>query len=212
MDIVRSDARRYSQLPRFFRWFSDHCVLRQLDESDAARIAQAMARPGFERGCNGVAPRGGDQIAAFVRGAQADWLRGARYVMAAVRKQTHDFVGWIELRTAGQGRWTLAWFIQPELAARPLAREVLLAAADLMCTALDAQALYADCPRGHVSAEQLLNDAGFIELVPAGSLDGASGRPRVAALYELGRADWRTLRATRTAATLPAPRVELALV
>jgi RimJ/RimL family protein N-acetyltransferase len=212
MDIVRSDARRYSQLPRFFRWFSDHCVLRQLDESDAARIAQAMARPGFERCSNGAAPRRADEIAAFVRAAQADWLRGARYVMAVVRKQTHDFVGWVELRAADRGRWTLGWFVQPELAARPLAREVLLAAADLMFTALDAQALYADCPRGHVSVEQLLNDAGFIELVPAGSLDSETGRPRVAALYELGRADWRTLRASRTAAPMPSPRTELALV
>lgn len=212
MDIVRSDARRYTQLPRFFRWFSEHCVLRQLDESDAARVAQATARPGCERCCNGAAPRGAQAVAAFVHAAQADWLRGARYVMAVVRKQTHDFVGWIESSAAERGRWMLGWFIQPELSARPLAREVLLAAADLMFTALDAQALYADCPRGHVSVEQLLNDVGFIELVPAGSLDHKTGRPRAAALYELGRADWRTLRATRTAATLPAPRLELALV
>jgi RimJ/RimL family protein N-acetyltransferase len=212
MDIVRSEARRYSQLPRFFRWFSDHCVLRQLDESDVARIVRATARPGFERLCNGRAPRNAEEIADFVRSAQADWLRGTRYVMAVVRKQTHDFVGWVELRAAGRGRWMLVWFIQPEPTARPLAREVLLAAADLMFTALDAQALYADCPRGHVSIEHLLNDAGFIELVPAGSLDHQTGRPRAAALYELGRADWHTLRATRTAVTALHSRVELALV
>lgn len=210
MNVVRTETRRYSQLPRLFRWFSDHCVLRRLDEADAARIVQAIAQPGFERGCNGAAPRSAAEVAEFVCRAQGDWLRGARYVMAVLRKQTHEFVGWVELRAGERGRWTLGWGISPQPSARPLAREVLLAVADLMFTALDAHGLYADCPRGNVSVEQLLNDAGFIELVPAGSLDPLTGRPRRAALYELGRADWHTLRGMRAAAA-PAPH-ELALV
>ncbi|MCX8116265.1 MAG: hypothetical protein N3D71_14555, partial [Burkholderiaceae bacterium] len=90
---------------------------------------------------------------------------------------------------------------------------VVLAAADLMFTALDAQSLYAECPFGNVSIEQLLNDAGFIELVPAGSLDAATGRPRQMGLFELGRADWETLRRSRSVPpTASVQHLQLALV
>ncbi|MCS6945454.1 MAG: GNAT family N-acetyltransferase [Sutterellaceae bacterium] len=213
MDFVRSDTRRYTQLPRFFRWFSAHCVLRRLDESDAYRVAQALSRPGHRRGSNGNLPRHPNQAEAFVRSAQADWLAGSRYVLAVTRKQTQEFVGWTELRSAGPQRWMLGWFVQPELAARPLAREIVLAAADLMFTALNAQALYAECPFGNVSIEQLLTDAGFIEMIPAGSLDPANGRPRLSGLFELGRSDWETLRRTRLLPTaLGSQHQPLALV
>jgi RimJ/RimL family protein N-acetyltransferase len=199
MNIVRNDmplagtARRYSQLPRFFRWFSNNCVLRQLDESDITRIAQALPHPDFSRCWGGAAPQNEGEIVEFVRGAQTEWLRGARYVMAVMRKQSNDFVGWIELRAIEKGAWLLRWFVQPDFAARDLAKEMLLAAADLMFTALDAQKLYANCPRGHELFERQLNGASFIELVPAGSLDAATGQPRRQSLYELGVHDWKAI-------------------
>lgn len=217
-----SAARRYAQLPRFFRWFSDRCVLRQLDESDAVRITRAMSHPDFERCWSGMPPRSEAEVGNFVRGAQSDWMRGTRYLMAVVRKQSHDFLGWVELRAVEKGAWMLRWFIHPEFAERDLAREMLLAAADLMFSALDADKLYANCPHGHRLSECLLNDASFIELVPAGSLDALTGEPRRQSLYELGRLDWQALagqRARETTAATPAPawargamRAELALV
>jgi RimJ/RimL family protein N-acetyltransferase len=199
MNIVRNDmplagtTRRYSKLPRFFRWFSNGCVLRQLDDADVPRITASMAHPDFARCWTGSAPQNAAEVVEFVRAAQAEWLRGTRYVMAVVRKQTHDFVGWVELRTTEKSAWMLHWFIQPEFAAHDVAKEMLLAAADLMFTALDAQKLYADCPRGHALFEQLLNGASFIELVPAGSLDHVTGQPRRQSLYELGMHDWKSL-------------------
>jgi RimJ/RimL family protein N-acetyltransferase len=228
MNIVRNDlplagtARRYSQLPRFFRWFSNHCVLRQLDDGDVARITRAMAHPDFARCWSGAAPQNEGEVVEFVRAAQTEWLRGTRYLMAVVRKQSHDFVGWVELRAIEKGAWMLRWFIQPELAERDVAKEMLLAAADLMFTALDAQKLYANCPRGHGLFERLLNGASFIELVPAGSLDHVTGQPRRQSLYELGLHDWRSLGAARdqaagavsaaVASMAKGPRAELALV
>jgi RimJ/RimL family protein N-acetyltransferase len=117
--------------------------------------------------------------------------------MAVMRKTSHDFVGWVELRATERGAWLLRWFVQPELAGCDLAKEMLLAAADLMFNALDAQKLYANCPRGHVLFERLLNDASFIELVPAGSLDHVTGEPRRQSLYELGAHDWKTVSGQR---------------
>jgi len=200
MNIVRKDmppagnARRYTQLPRFFRWFSNHCVLRQLDDADIARINAAMTHPDFARCWGGAAPQTEAEVAEFVRAAQTEWLRGTRYLMAVVRKQSHDFVGWVELRAIEKGAWMLRWFVQPDFAERDVAKEMLLAAADLMFTALDAQKLYANCPRGHALFERLLNGASFIELVPAGSLD-VTGQPRRQSLYELGVHDWKSLSA-----------------
>lgn len=199
MNIVRNDmplagtARRYSQLPRFFRWFSHNCVLRQLDDSDIARIAQALPHPDFSRCWGGAAPQTEGEIVEFVRAAHTEWLRGTRYVMAVMRKQSQDFVGWVELRAIEKGAWLVRWFVQPDFAARDLAKEMLLATADLMFTALDAQKLYANCPRGHTLFERQLNGASFIELVPAGSLDAATGQPRRQSLYELGVHDWKSL-------------------
>jgi RimJ/RimL family protein N-acetyltransferase len=199
MNNVRNDmplagtARRYSQLPRFFRWFSNHCVLRQLDDADIARIARAMSHPDFTRCWGGAAPQTEAEVAEFVRNAHTEWLRGTRYLMAVVRKQSHDFVGWVELRAIEKGSWMLRWFVQPDFAERDIAKEMLLAAADLMFTALDAQKLYANCPRGHALFERQLNGASFIELVPAGSLDSVTGQPRKQSLYELGVRDWKSL-------------------
>ena len=188
-------ARRYTQLPRFFRWFSNHCVLRQLDDADSARINAILTHPDFARCWGGAAPQTEAEVAEFVRTAQTEWLRGNRYLMAVVRKQSHDFVGWVELRAIEKGAWMLRWFVQPDFAERDAANEMLLAAADLMFTALDAQKLYANCPRGHVLFERLLNGASFIELVPAGSLDHVTGQPRRQSLYELGVHDWKSLSA-----------------
>jgi RimJ/RimL family protein N-acetyltransferase len=203
MNIVRNDlplagnTRRYSQLPRFFRWFSHHCVLRQLDDADIPRITASLTHPDFARCWSGAAPQTETEVIEFVRAAQAEWLRGARYVMAVLRKQTHDFVGWVELRATEKGAWMLRWFVQPQFAERDAAKEMLLAAADLMFTALDAQKLYANCPRGHALCERLLNGASFIELVPAGSLDHVTGQPRRQSLYELGVHDWKALDGSR---------------
>ncbi|HEU0203549.1 MAG TPA: GNAT family N-acetyltransferase, partial [Burkholderiaceae bacterium] len=129
-DTGRAQVRRYAQLPRFFRWFSEHCVFRQLDDSDAPRIWKAVLHPSFSRCWTGNLPRSADDVAEFVRGAQNDWLRGTRYVMTVVRKQTHDFVGWVELRaTEHKGAWLLDWFIHPDFVAGPLAQELLTGAA-----------------------------------------------------------------------------------
>lgn len=228
MNIVRNDVplaghtRRYAQLPRFFRWFSNHCVLRQLDDSDIARISRAMAHPDFARCWSGNAPRDEDDAVEFVASAQIEWLRGTRYVMAVVRKQSHDFVGWVELRAIEKGSWMLRWFIQPEFVQRDVAKDVLAAAANLMFTALDAQKLYANCPPGHVLFEHLLNGANFIELVPAGSLDHVTGKPRRQSLYELGLHDWKAFAASphrpagnlssAVAWTAKSARPELALI
>ncbi|MFN3564887.1 MAG: GNAT family N-acetyltransferase [Burkholderiaceae bacterium] len=215
---ARTQTRRYTQLPRYFRWFSDHCVLRQLDDSDAARILDAVLQPALEP-CGTLAPpRTAAEVARFVRSAQTDWQRGTRYAMALVRKQTHEFVGWVELRaTADRATWVLDWFVHPRFAGCAIAGEALTAAADLMFSALDAQRLLANCPPRHTAFERLLNDAGFIELAPAGSVDRATGRPRPHAVHELGRSDWLAMCREREA--LPSPtigatfgrRMELAL-
>jgi RimJ/RimL family protein N-acetyltransferase len=228
MNIVRNaiplggQTRRYTQLPRFFRWFSNHCVLRQLDGSDIARITRAMDHPDFARCWSGTAPRTEDDVVSFVTSAQGEWLRGSRYVMAVLRKQSHDFVGWVELRAIEKGAWMLRWFVRPDFVQRDVAKDVLAAAADLMFSALDAQKLYANCPPGHIVFEHLLNSANFIELVPAGSLDHVTGQPRRHSLYELGASDWNSLAASqhRPAGAVPAAvawtarsaRPELALV
>jgi len=228
MNIVRQDmplagtTRRYTQLPRFFRWFSNQCVLRQLDDSDIARITRAMAHPEFVRCWAGAAPQTETEVIDFARAAQSEWLRGTRYLMAVMRKQSHDFVGWVELRSIEKGAWMVRWFVHPDFAGRDLAREMLAAAADLMFSALDAQKLYANCPRGHALFERMLNGASFIELVPAGSLDHVTGQPRRQSLYELGVADWKSLDGSRpqTEGAVSAavawmskgPRAELALV
>lgn len=215
---ARAYTRRYTQLPRYFRWFSDHCVLRQLDDSDVARILDAVAHPANSRCGTMAAPHGQTEVAQFVRSAQADWQRGMRYAMALVRKQTHEFVGWIQLCALPErGAWMLDWFVHPRFAGSAIASEALTAAADLMFSALDAQRLLANCPRGDAGCERLLNEAGFIELAPAGSVDRATGRARPHALHELGRGDWLAMCRQREA--LPSPaigatfgrRIELAL-
>ncbi len=215
---ARAQPRRYTQLPRYFRWFSDHCVLRQLDASDGARMLEATAQPAAASCGTMAAPRSAPEVERYVRDAQSDWQRGARYAMALVRKQTHEFVGWIELRaTTERYAWLVDWFVHPRFAGSAIAGEALTAAADLMFSALDAQRLLAHCPNGDVGIERLLNDAGFIELAPAGSVDRASGRARPHALYELGRRDWLAMCREREA--LPSPaigatfgrRMELAL-
>ncbi len=216
--VARGHPRRYTQLPRYLRWFSDHCVLRQLDASDAARILEAAMHPASDRCSTMAAPRSASDVAQLVRAAQADWQCGARYAMAAVRKQTHEFVGWIELRaTAQRGAWTLDWFIHPRFAGKAIASEAVIAAADLMFSALDAQRLLAACLPGHAAVERVLNDAGFIELAAAGSVDRATGCARPHALHELGRSDWLAMCREREALPVPSAgatfgrRIELAL-
>ena len=186
--------RKHAQLPRGFRWFSDHCVLRQLDDSDVARIWKAVMHPAFSQCWTTEVPQSHTEVAEFVRVAQADWLRGTRYTMAVVRKLTHDFVGWVELRAANaeRGAWTLDWFIHPKFVAADVARDVLAAVADLMFSALDTRRLYANCAPKHALFGHFLGEAGFIELVPAGSLDHQTARPRKQTLFHLDRADWLT--------------------
>jgi RimJ/RimL family protein N-acetyltransferase len=194
---VRSTAspRRYSQLPRFFRWFSDHCVLREIDESDVARLVRVATHPNAAA-CSTVAPPTTHAGAhEMVLAARTHWMRGTRYTMAVLRKQTHDFVGWIEVMPrATKGEWQLEVFVHPQFAQQPIAVETVTAAADLMFSALGAASLYAGCPPEAERADALFNEAGFIELHAAGSPEAGSAKPRARSVLELGREDWITMR------------------
>jgi hypothetical protein len=70
-----------------------------------------------------------------------------------------------------------------------------------MFSALGASKLYAGCPRDREAVEYLFNEAGFIELIPAGALDPVTTRPRARSLLELGRGDWITMRRAETSDT-----------
>ena len=195
-DIYVSSSRRYTQLPRFFRWFSDHCVLRQLDDSDIARVWRTVSSRGFGHTSSGKAPTSNDEVVEAMRAAQADWLRGTRYALAVLRKTSHDFVGWIELAPQPNEKdaWNVDTFIDPAFFHDPLAFEVIGAAADLMFSALNAQKLLARCPRDNPRFEDILNAQGYIEVAAVGSRDPATGRARNRAQYELGLRDWNALR------------------
>jgi RimJ/RimL family protein N-acetyltransferase len=184
--------RRYAQLPRGFRWFSEHCVLRRIDDADAPRIWNAVMHPSAAYCWTAKMPQSQADVEQFVRASQGAWLRGTCYTMSVIRKQTQDFVGWIELRSDAteRGAWALDWFIHPTFVAAEVARDILTAVADLMFSALDTRHLRAECPANHMLFETLLDEAGFVELVPAGSLDHKTMRPRALGLFTLGRADW----------------------
>ncbi len=194
--IPNSELRVYAQLPRYFRWFTEHCVLRQLDGADVPRIWRAVVQPAFSECWSGVAPTSERGIKELVRGALAEWMQGSGYSMAVVKRQSHEFVGYVGMRSVGHSRsvWTVDWFTHPNFLDTPFAIEAIMATGDLTFAALGAQKLYAGCPAGHASFEQLLNDAGFIEVIPAGSLDQDTYTPRRSSLFEMRREDWKAIR------------------
>jgi RimJ/RimL family protein N-acetyltransferase len=191
-----ADGRVLAQLPRYFRWFTEHCVLRQLDGTDVPRIWRAVVQPLFRECWAGEAPRSEREIKDLVRKALTNWLQGTAYSMAVVKRQTHQFVGCVGMHSVGPTRtvWTIDWFIHPNFLATPIAVEAILATGDLTFAALGAQKVYAGCPSGHEAFAQMLNDAGFIEVVPAGSLDQYTQKPRASSLFEMRRQDWKAIR------------------
>jgi RimJ/RimL family protein N-acetyltransferase len=188
--------RRYSQLPKLFRWFSEHCVLRSPEESDVMHVWNAVTHPQYTHCWTGVVPRSLDDVTRIVHRALTEWNRGTRYALTVQRKNTQEFVGWIELtaHASKKGAWLLQWFLHPRFVADPIAQESVAAAVELMFNTLEAQTLYAQSPAAHVVFDQLLNDAGFIEVAPAGSLDATTRRQRSHGVFELGRADWTAMR------------------
>jgi RimJ/RimL family protein N-acetyltransferase len=221
-NAVQSPLRKGGPLPRVLRWFSSQCVLRQVDTADVARIWQAVLHPAYGRCWTAPIPNSEADVADFVRAAQADWARGTRYVLAVHRRQTQEFVGWIEARAhesvSHRGVWQLDWFIHPGFVTSSLALEALVAASDLMMNALGARVLSVDCPASHALFETVLRTAGFSQHVPAGSLDPASGAPRAQSLFAMTQRDWLAARRT-TAAEAPAtlggyttPKLELSLL
>jgi len=191
-----ADGRTYGQLPRYFRWFTEHCVLRQLDGTDVPRIWRAVVQPAFRHCWSDQAPRSEREVKDLVRAATVDWLHGVEYAMAVVRRHSHEFVGYVAMRSVGETRtvWTTNWFVHPNFLGSPIAVEAIMATGDLTFAALGAQKLYAGCPAGHEAFEQMLNDAGFIELIPAGSLDQHTRAPRDSSLFEMRREDWKAIR------------------
>ena len=192
-----SEQRRTcAQLPRYFRWFTAHCVLRQLDGADVPRIWRAVVQPPFTQCWSGEAPRSEREVKDLVRSALSDWMQGTAYSMAVVKRQTHELVGYVGMRSVGPTRtvWTIEWFIHPNFLGTPIAVEAIMATGDLTFAALGAQKLYAGCPVGHEAFDQMLNDAGFIEVIPAGSLDQYTHKPRASSLFEMRREDWKAIR------------------
>jgi len=191
-----ADPRVYAQLPRYFRWFTNHCVLRPLDGADVPRIWRAVVQPQFAECWAAQAPASEREVKELVRLALSDWLQGSGYSMAVVKRQSHEFIGYVAMHSVGPTRtvWTTDWFIHPNFLATPVAIEAIMATGDLTFAALGAQKLYAGCPAGHEVFEQLLNDAGFIEVIPAGSLDQYTQKPRASSLFEMRREDWKTIR------------------
>jgi RimJ/RimL family protein N-acetyltransferase len=192
-----SEQRRAcAQLPRYFRWFTEHCVLRQLDGADVRRIWRAVVQPAFNHCWSGQAPGGEREVKDLVRTALTDWMQGTAYSMAVVKRQTHELVGYVGMRSVGSTRtvWTIDWFTHPNFLGTPIAVEAITATGDLTFAALGAQKLYAGCPAGHEAFDQMLNDAGFIEVIPAGSLDQYTHKPRASSLFEMRREDWKAIR------------------
>jgi len=191
-----ADGRTYGQLPRYFRWFTEHCVLRQLDGTDVPRIWRAVVQPSFRHCWSEQVPRSEREVKDLVRSATVNWLHGIEYAMAVVKRNTHEFVGFVGMRSVGNTRtvWTITWFIHPNFLGSPVAVEAIMATGDLTFAALGAQKLYAGCPAAHEAFEQMLNDAGFIELIPAGSLDQHTQEPRNSSLFEMRREDWKAIR------------------
>jgi RimJ/RimL family protein N-acetyltransferase len=191
-----TDARQHAQLPRYFRWFTEHCVLRQLDGADVPRIWRSVVQPAFPECWSHRAPTSEREVKEIVRRAMTDWLQASGYCMAVVKRQSHEFVGCVGMHAVGETRsiWTVDFFIHPNFLNSATAIEAIMAASDLTFAALGAQKAYAGCPSGHDSFEQLLYDAGFIEAIPAGSLDHQTERPRSASLFEMRREDWKAIR------------------
>jgi RimJ/RimL family protein N-acetyltransferase len=191
-----ADGRIYSQLPRYFRWFTEHCVLRPLDGADVARIWRAVVQPQFRHCWASKAPRSEREVKELVHRGTAEWLQGDGYSMAVVKRQSHEFVGYVGMRSVGPTRsvWTIDWFTHPNFLGTPIGVEAIIATGDLAFAALGAQKLYAGCPSGHEAFEQALNDAGFIEVIPAGSLDLYTQKPRASSLFEMRREDWKAMR------------------
>jgi RimJ/RimL family protein N-acetyltransferase len=183
-------------LPRYFRWFTEHCVLRQLDGADVPRIWRAVVQPVFSQCWSGSTPRAEREVKDLVRGALADWMQGTGYSMAVIKRHSHELVGTVRIHAVGTTRsvWTVDWFTHPNFLATPIALETIMAASDLTFAALGAQKLYAGCPAGHEAFDQMLNDAGFIEVIPAGSLDQYTHKPRPSSLFEMRRQDWKAIR------------------
>ncbi len=197
---ISAQARIYAQLPRYFRWFTEHCVLRQLDGTDVPRIWRAVVQPLFAQCWSERVPASERDVKERVRQALAEWLHGCGYSMAVVKRQSHEFVGFVGLHSVGSTRtvWTIDWFTHPNFLGSPIAVEAIMATGDLTFAALGAQKLYAGCPAGHEAFEQMLYDAGFIEVIPAGSLDQETHKPRPASLFEMRRDDWKAIRREHT--------------
>jgi RimJ/RimL family protein N-acetyltransferase len=104
------------------------------------------------------------------------------------------------MHSVGSSRtvWTIDWFIHPNFLATPIAVEAIMATGDLTFAALGARKLYAGCPAGHEAFAEMLNEAGFIEVVPAGSLDQTTQQPRASSLFEMRRQDWKAIRSEYT--------------
>lgn len=199
IDSASTPSRKGALLPPVFRWFSPHCVLRQIDSADVARIWKAVLHPAFEHCFSVPVPQSERDVSDFVQSAQSDWRRGTRYVMAVQRKQTHEFVGWVEASSTGgsqapAGVWSLNWFIHPSCVTSSLALEALTSATDLTMNALAARLIRADCDPRYAHFERLLRAAGFGKQVPAGSLDPDTARPRARALFVMTRLDWHRVR------------------
>lgn len=170
--LVRVHARSYSHLPRVFRWFSDHCVLRQLDLSDVGRIRRAAAAADYACGWMATPLDSDAAVQAHIVAAQADWSRGTRYAMAVLRKQTHEFVAAMELTALpGRGAWQLGGYVDPAFLATPIAREALRAPLELLQTTLEATHVTATCGPERTALHAALRAAGFTTV-------GASARDR----------------------------------
>jgi RimJ/RimL family protein N-acetyltransferase len=195
-----ADPRIYAQLPRYFRWFTDHCVLRQLDGADVPRIWRAVVQPRFVECWADRTPGSEREVKELVRRGLAEWMQGTGYSMAVIKRQSHEFVGFVGMHAVGPTRtvWTIDWFTHPNFLGSPAAVEAIMAAGDLTFAALGAQKLYAGCPAGHEPFEQMLYDAGFIEAIPAGSLDHETHEPRPSSLFEMRRDDWKAIRREHT--------------
>lgn len=206
-DLIAS-ARKGTPLPRFLRWFSNQCVLRQIDMADVPRIWKAVLHPAFAQCWTGPIPHSEAEITEMLRAAQTDWQKGTRYMLAVQRKQAQEFVGWIQLRAKGaqrglRGVWKLSWFVHPSYVNSSLAVDAFNAAADLAMQSLDARILCADCAPAQVHFSRLLRATGFAEHIPAGSMDPATGRPRPLTLFVLTERDWQARRGSHGAAGGP---------
>jgi len=185
------------QVPITRRLFTERCVLRYPELSDASAMLRALADHRFPKALPIASLNTLDAVIQALRDRQAAWITGSALSWYVETKIGGNLIGMVRIGRASRvadDQWDLAFWVNPERWRQGYGVEFSREVMRLTFQELGAQVINATAPVWNAASCALLRRVGFVDQPANDGRDGRDVQSQTVRSYELSAERWLSIK------------------